>query len=81
MVSIGKKWNFESTEDSAYTGTEYLYWQFDALPKQTKWELKTLQVQVYMQQWFHDEQGAKFMYSLTFLVWLEMALGMHSRVS
>ena len=30
--------------------------------------MKALQLQVYIQQWFHDEQGAKFMYSSTFLV-------------
>ena len=26
--------------------------------------MKTLQVQVYIQQWFHEEQGTKFMYIL-----------------
>ena len=42
-------------------GPEYLYQLFDVLPKQTTCEMKTLQVQVYIQQWFHDEKGAKFM--------------------
>ena len=39
---------------------EYLYWLFHVLSKQITGEMKTLQVQVYIQQWFHDEQGAKF---------------------
>ena len=30
--------------------------------------MKERQLQVYIQQWFHDEQGAKFRYSSTFLV-------------
>ena len=29
------------------------------LHKQTTCEMKTLQVQVYIQQWFYEEQGAK----------------------
>ena len=40
-------------------------------------EMKALQLQVYIQQWFHDEQGAKFMYSSTFLVWSEITQGMY----
>ena len=39
--------------------------------------MKALQVQVYIQQWCQDEQGAKFMWSLTFLVWSEITLGMY----
>ena len=31
------------------------------LPKQTNCEMKALQVQVYMQKCFHDEQIANFM--------------------
>ena len=41
--------------------TEYLYLLFDVLLKQTTCEMKTLQVEVYIQQWFHHEQGTKFM--------------------
>ena len=36
-----------------------LYRLFDVLPKQTL-EMKTFQIQVYIQQRFHGEQGAKF---------------------
>ena len=39
----------------------YLYCLFDFITKQTICETKTLQVQVYKNQWFHDEQGAKCM--------------------
>ena len=46
--------------------SEYLYQLSDALSKQKACEMKTLQVQVHIQQWFHDEQGAKFIESLTF---------------
>ena len=35
--------------------SEYLYRQIDVLSKQTTCEMKALQVQVYIQQWFHDE--------------------------
>ena len=31
-----------------------------------KCEMKALQVQVYIQQWFHEEQEAKFMSHLKF---------------
>ena len=68
MFSPGKSWilntlrilsipqNFWSRK-----GPEYLYQLFDVLPKQTTCEMKALHViQVYIQQWFHDEQGAKF---------------------
>ena len=48
---------------------EYLYRLFDVLPRLTC-KIKTLRVRVYFQQWFHDEQGAKFISRLTFLVWL-----------
>ena len=41
-------------------GSEYLYLLFNVFPKQTTCEMKTLQVQVYIQQWLQDEQGAKF---------------------
>ena len=34
---------------------------FDVLPKQRTCEMKALQVQVFIQQWFHDGQGTKFM--------------------
>ena len=43
-----------------WKGCEYLYQLFDVLPKQTTCEMKALQVQVYIQQWFDDEQEAKF---------------------
>ena len=46
--------------------SEYLYQLSDALSKQKACEMKTLKVQVHIQQWFHDEQGAKFIESLTF---------------
>ena len=41
--------------------------------------MKTLQVQVYNQQWFNEEQGTKLFLAkiLIFLVWSEMSLGMH----
>ena len=39
---------------------EYLYRLFDVLPKQATCEMKALQVQGYIQEWFHDERGAKF---------------------
>ena len=51
-------------------------WIFDVLPKKTC-ERKALQVQVYIQQWSLDEQGVKFMWSLTFFVCSEMTLDMH----
>lgn len=41
-------------------GLEYFYWIIDVLLNQTKCEVKRLQVQVYMQQRFFDEQGTKF---------------------
>ena len=53
-----------------------MYRLFDVIPKQTC-QIKALQVQVYIQQWLHDEHGGKFMKSSTFLVWSEMTLGMH----
>ena len=40
---------------------EYFCWLFDVLPKQKIYQMKTLQVQLYIQQWFHDEQRAEFM--------------------
>ena len=43
-------------------------WPFDILPKQTTCEVKALRVQVYIQQWFHDEQGAKFIKLNVFIV-------------
>ena len=52
-------------------------WPFDVLPKQTTCEIKAFQVQDYIQQWFHDEQGAKFLLSFTFLVWSEMTSGIY----
>ena len=58
-------------------GPEYLYRLFYVLPKQTAHQMKALEVQFYIQQWFHDKQGAKIMWSLTFLVWLEITLDMH----
>ena len=41
----------------------YLYQLFDVLPEQTTCEMKesTSSLQVYIQHWFHGEQGAKFM--------------------
>ena len=36
--------------------------------------MKTLQVQVYIEHWFHYIQGGKFRESLTFFVWSEVAL-------
>ena len=37
-------------------GPEYLYRLFDVLPKHTTCKMKALQVQVYIQQWFYNEQ-------------------------
>ena len=31
------------------------------LPKQTTCEMKAFEIKVYIQQWFDDKQGAKFM--------------------
>ena len=64
-----EKWYFEPTVNSVHTtvflasgkGFEYSYWLFDLLPKQTTCEMKVLQVQVFIQHWFYDEQRAKFM--------------------
>ena len=39
--------------------------------------MKTVPVQVYIQQLLHEEQGAKFMQILTFLIRLEMSLDMY----
>ena len=39
--------------------------------------MKALQAQLYIQQWFHDKQGAKLMESSTFLEWPEITLGMY----
>ena len=39
---------------------EYLYGRIDILPKQKVCKMKTLQVQVYIQPWLHDKQGATF---------------------
>ena len=58
-----EKWNFQLIGNSAYhrifghrKGYENLCRVFDVLPKQTTCELKALQVQVYIQQWFLDLQ-------------------------
>ena len=40
-------------------GPEYLYRLFDVSPEQKACEVKTVQVQVYIQQCFYDGQGAK----------------------
>ena len=56
---------------------EYLYRQFDVLLKHATCEMKALQVQVYIKQWFHDNQRARFMQSLKFLVLSEMTSGMY----
>ena len=55
---------------------EYLYQLFGVLTKQTTCKMKALQVEVYIQQWSQDGQGAKFMLSLTSLVSSEMTIGM-----
>ena len=55
---------------------EYLYQLFGVLTKQTTCKMKALPVEVYIQQWYQDEQGAKFMLSLTSLVSSEMTIGM-----
>ena len=38
---------------------EYLYQLFGVLTKQTICKMKPLPVEVYIQQWYQDEQGAK----------------------
>ena len=52
--------------------TDYLMFY----PSRQHIKMESFQVQVYIQQWFHDEQGARFMQNLTFLMWSEMILGM-----
>ena len=52
-------------------------WPCDVLPKKTTSEMKAFKVQIYTQQWYHDEQEAKFIKSLTFLVWSEITLGIY----
>ena len=37
----------------------------------------TSSLQVYIQQWFHHEQGAKFMWSLTLSAWSKVTLDMY----
>ena len=49
-------------------------WLFDVLLRQTTCEMEALQVQVYIQQWLHDYQGAKFMWHL---VWSEITLSIY----
>ena len=39
--------------------------------------MKALQVQVCIEQWFHDKQEGKFTQSLTFLMWSETTLDMY----
>ena len=39
-------------------GSEYLYQKFD-VKLQMACEMETHQVQVYLQQWFHEEQEGK----------------------
>ena len=41
-------------------GPGYLYQLSGVLPKQTICEMNALQVKVYIQQWFHEEHGAKY---------------------
>ena len=60
-----EKWNFEPIGNPAHI-TEFLtFWCLykisDVLSKQKTCEMKALRVEVYIQQWFHDEQGAKLM--------------------
>ena len=38
---------------------EYLYQLFGVLTKQTTCKMKALPVEVYIQQWYQDEQGAR----------------------
>ena len=38
-----------------------LYQLLDVLPKQTTCDMKTLQVQVYIQQSIHNDQAAKYL--------------------
>ena len=47
-------------------GPKYLYLLSNVLTKHKKRAMKTFQVQVYIQQWFRDKEGAKFMENLTF---------------
>ena len=57
-----KKWNFEPITNSVHTAeikTLNESMECVVLHKQTTCEMKTLQVQVYIQQWFYEEQGAK----------------------
>ena len=39
--------------------------------------MKTHELEVYIQQWFHEEHETKFMYILTILMWSEMSLSTH----
>ena len=49
-------------------GPEQKFRLFDVLLKQTICKMKTLQVEVCIQQWFYEKQGARFMQILKFLV-------------
>ena len=69
-----QKRNFKPIENATHTNeiftlgialnTEYLYWLFDVLTEHATSEMKSPQVQVFIKQWFHDEQGAKFMFDV-----------------
>ena len=56
-------------------GPEWKYRLFIVLSKQTTSQMKTLQVQVYIQQWFYDEQGTRFVYwRVIFIKWILVQL-------
>ena len=72
--NLSKNWecqenNFEHTGNSAHTAEFFalgkalnIYIEdLMFLPKRTRCRMKALQLQVYIQQWFDDEQGVKFM--------------------
>ena len=64
-----EKWNFELIANSAHMAEPFvlgnslknLYQLLDVLPKQTTCDMKTLQVQVYIQQSIHNDQAAKYL--------------------
>ena len=70
-------------------GPEYLYQLFDVLPKQETCEMKAPQVyiQVYIQQWFHDEQEANFIVTrnnfrhVLICYWVTLFLTVSCRIS
>ena len=69
-VFHSEEWNFEHIWSSVHTESLTLgkvlniyvdYFMFDPSRQHMKWKMKALQAQVYIQQLFHDQGGAKIM--------------------